>query len=136
MSLLGGSMKIISLLMTKISGPKEKCQSEKYEYKVIFPYKNTLCFLLPHSKTLQKWLRVFTKGFTAKNVKVFYGKLTSSGLTASVLKLDRVGLFLGMHVLARRVLERGGVTGTDEPNVWHSGCYTVFPLEVICRKKP
>jgi hypothetical protein len=56
MCLLGESMKILSLLMTKISGPKEKCQSEKYEYKVIFPYKYTM-FLLPHSKTLRKWLR-------------------------------------------------------------------------------
>ena len=44
---------------------------------------------MPHEKTLRKplrkwsrkWLRVFTKGFTAENVKIFYDKLTSSGMT-------------------------------------------------------
>ena len=46
---LGVSMKFIALLMAKICSPKEKSQSEKYEYKVIFPYKNTICFSLPHS---------------------------------------------------------------------------------------
>ena len=33
--------------------------------------------------------RVFTKGFTAENVKIFYGKLTSSGMAVPVLELDR-----------------------------------------------
>jgi hypothetical protein len=83
MCLLGVSMKIIALLTAKICSLKEKNQYEKYEYKAIFPYKNTVCFSLPHGKTLRKWsrkllrkwsrkrlrkwLRVFTKGFTAEN---------------------------------------------------------------------
>ena len=37
------------------------------------------------TKPLRKWLRVFTKGFTAENVKIIYDKLTSSGMTVHTL---------------------------------------------------
>ena len=62
---------------------KRKNQSKNYKYKVISPYKKTVCFSLPHGKRLrkplqkpsrkplQKWSRVFTKGFTVDNVKIF-----------------------------------------------------------------
>ena len=109
---------------------KRKNQSKKYKYKVISPYKNTVCFSLPYEKPLRKpsrkWLRVFTKGFTADNVKIFYDKLTSSGMVVLVLELDRRqgssspwGTCNGKHLMGE------GGTGTEEPNVW-----TVIPLKV------
>jgi hypothetical protein len=71
MCLLGVSMKIISLLMAKICSPKEKSQSEKYEYKVISPYKNTLCFLLPHGKNVTEMVtKMVTKTVTKMVTKI------------------------------------------------------------------
>ena len=43
----------------------------------------------PSRNPALKPARVFTKGFTAENVKIFYEKLTSSGMAVPVLELDR-----------------------------------------------
>ncbi len=43
----------------------------------------------PSRKPTRNPARVFTKGFTAENVKIFYDKLTSSGMAVPVLELDR-----------------------------------------------
>ena len=39
----------------------------------------------PERKPARKPARVFTKGFTAENVEIFYDKLTSSGMTVHTL---------------------------------------------------
>ena len=61
---------------------KRKNQSKKYSMFFTASWKTL-------RKPSRKWSRVFTRGFTAENFKIFYDKLTSSGMVVPVLELDR-----------------------------------------------